>query len=148
FPFPNHTRSIMRLLSVPLALLFALVVVADSSADDAAKGKGKKKHHAIHGKVAAVQKDADKDSGAIEVAVHHKKKGETGKGEIKIEKFKITPETKFETAHREGKGNVDRKPAVFADVKKGEHVAVIPMEGAKEVAQRVEILIGKKGKAN
>ena len=49
--------------------------------------------------------------------------------------------------NRESKGNIDRKPALFADVKKGEHVAVVPMEGAKEVAQRVEILVGKKGKA-
>lgn len=136
----------MRLLSVPLALLFALVVVANVAADEDDKGKGKKKHHAIHGKVEGVQKDADKDAGAIEIAVHHKKKGEAGKGEVKIEKFKITPATKFEKVHHEGKGNIDRKPALFADIHKGEHVAVVPMEGAREVAQRVEILVGKKGK--
>src|SRR5262245_17368895 len=136
----------MRLLSVPLAVVFALLVVADISAVED-KGKGKKKQHLIRGRVEAVRKDADKDSGAIEVAVRQRKKGEKGKGEVKIEKFKITPDTKFERVHREGKGHIDRKPATFADVQKGEHVAIVPMEGAREVAQRVEILVGKKGKS-
>jgi len=135
----------MRLSSVPLALIIALVVVANGSADDNAKGKGKKKHHAVHGKVEAVTKDADKDSGAIELLVRHKRKGEAGPGEIKHEKFKVTPDTKFEFVHREVKGDIDRKPATFADVKKGERVAILRMEGAPEVAQRVEILVGKKG---
>jgi hypothetical protein len=135
----------MRLLSAPLALAFALLVVGSVSADENIKGKGKKKTHAVHGKVVAVKKDADKDSGVIEIAIHHKRKGATGQAEVKLEKFKVTPDTKFEFVQREGKGQVDRKPATFANVKKDEHVAVVPMEGAKEVAQRVEILVGKKG---
>ena len=134
----------MRLLSVPVALMFAMLVVADVSADQDALGKDKKKIHAVRGKVVAVRKDADKDSGLIEIAVHYKKNGTTGPAEVKYEKFKVTPDTKFEFVQREGKGQVDRKPATFADVKKGEHVAIVPMEGAKEVAQRVEIIVGKK----
>jgi hypothetical protein len=137
----------MRLLHLPLALALALVVVANVSADGDDKGKGGKRKHLVRGRVQAVQKDADKDSGAIEVAVRHRKKGEQGKGEVKMEKFKITPDTKFEIARREGKGDIDRKPATFADVHKGERVAILPLEGAREVAQRVEILVGKKGKA-
>jgi hypothetical protein len=135
----------MRLLKVPVALMIAMLVVADVAADQDAPGKGKKRIHAVHGKVVAVKKDADKDSGLIEIAIHHKKKGGTGPAELRYEKFKVTPDTKFEFVHREGKGQVDRKPATFADVKKGEHVAIVPMEGAKEVAQRVGILVGKKG---
>ena len=135
----------MRFLSVSLALAFAVLVVTRVPADDDIKAKGKKKHRAIHGKVEAVKKDADKDSGVIEIIVHHRKKGETGSPEVKNEKFKVTPDTKFELVQREGNGQVDRKPATFADVKKGEHVAIVPMEGAREVARRVEILVGKKG---
>jgi hypothetical protein len=126
--------------------MFALALVGRVSADEADQGKGKKKTHAIHGKVAAVQKDSDKDGGAIEVAIHHKKKGAAGSAAVKLVKIKITPDTKFEKVHREGKGDIDRKPAVFADVRKGEHVRVVPMEGASEVAQRVEIVVGKKAK--
>ena len=136
----------MRLLSVSLGLMCALVVVANVSADDDGKGKAKKKTHAVHGKVVAVQKDGDKDSGTIEVAVRHKKKNAADSAPEKLVKFKITPDTKFEKIHREGKGDIDRKPAVFADVRKGEHVRVVPMEGAGEVAQRVEIVVGKKAK--
>ncbi|HMF13672.1 MAG TPA: hypothetical protein VKE94_15245 [Gemmataceae bacterium] len=135
----------MRFLSVSLALAFAVLVVTSAPADEGSKAKSKKKHRAIHGKVETVNKDADKDSGVIEIIVHHRKKGETGSPEVKHEKFKVTPDTKFEFVQREGKGQVDRKPATFADVKKGEHVAIVPMEGAREVAQRVEILVGKKG---
>jgi hypothetical protein len=135
----------MRFLSIPLALAFAVLVVTRADGDDDVKAKGKKKHHAIHGKVEAVKKDADKDSGVIEIIVHHRKKGETSPTEVKHEKFKVTPDTKFEFVQREGKGQVDRKPATFADVNKGEHVAIVPVEGAREVAQRVEILVGKKG---
>jgi hypothetical protein len=134
----------MRLLSVSLALLFAVAVVANVSADDDGKGKGKGKKGLVHGRVEAVKKDADKDSGIIEVELHHKK-GQAA-GTEKKEKFKVTPDTKFEFIHREGKGDVDRKPATFADVHKGERVLILPMEGAKEVAQRVEIVVGKKGK--
>jgi len=133
----------MRLLSIPLALIFALAVVADTNA--VGPGKGKKKNHAIRGKVEAVTKDKDKDSGTISVVIHHKKKGTTT-AEVKHEKFKVTPDTIFETAQRDSTGKVTRTPAKFADVKVGEHVAVVPMEGAPEVAQRVEILMGKKGK--
>jgi hypothetical protein len=133
----------MRVLSVPLALLVAVVVIGNVSGDEDDKGKGKK--GLVHGRVEAVKKDADKDSGVIEVGLHRKKGQPTGTE--KKEKFKVTPDTKFEFIHREGKGNVDRKPATFADVHKGEHVLILPMEGAKEVAQRVEIVVGKKGKA-
>jgi hypothetical protein len=134
----------MRWLNVPCALIVGLATVASVSADN--NDQGKKKLHLIHGRVEAVQKDADKDAGRIEVLVHHHKKGKTGKGESKLVTIKVTPDTKFEIVHREGKGNVDRKPATFADVHKGERVAIVPMEGAREVAQRVEIVIGKKGK--
>ena len=134
----------MRLLSVPLALLVAVVVVGNVAADEDNKGKGKGKKGLVHGRVEAVKKDTDKDSGIIEVELRQKK-GQPS-GTEKKEKFKVTPDTKFEFIHREGKGNVDRKPATFADVHKGEHVAILPMEGAKEVAQRVEIIVGKKGK--
>jgi hypothetical protein len=136
----NHVRSAMRLMSVPLALLLALAFVADTNGGV----NGKKKQHAIHGKVEAVTKDKDKDSGTLTVEIHHKKKG-TATVEVKHEKFKVTPDTKFEIARRDSAGAVQRKPATFADVKVGEHVAVVPMEGARGVAQRVEILIGKKG---
>jgi hypothetical protein len=134
----------MRLSSVSLALAFAVLVVANVAAADDVKGKGKKKHHAIRGKVEAVKRDADKDSGVIEIVIHQKKSSPTGTAVVKHEMFEVTPDTKFEFVQREGKGQVDRKPATFADVKKGEHVAIVPMEGAKEVAQRVEILVDKK----
>jgi hypothetical protein len=124
--------------------MFALAVVADTNADGNAKGK--KKQHAIRGKVEAVTKDKDKDSGTIAVVIHHKQKGTTTPV-VKHEKFKVTPDTTFEIALREGKGQVQRKPATFADVKVGEHVAVIPMEGAAGVAQRVEIVVHKKAGA-
>jgi hypothetical protein len=130
----------MRLLSVPLALLIALSVVADTNGG----GNGKKKQHAINGKVEAVTKDKDKDSGTITVVTRHKKKGTTAPV-VKEHKLKVTPDTKFEIAQRDSAGTVQRKPATFADVKVGEHVAVVPMEGAAGVAQRVEILVGKKG---
>jgi hypothetical protein len=132
----------MRLLSLPIALLFALAVVADTNADDNAKGK--KKQHAIRGKVEAVTKD--KDSGTIAVVIHHKQKGTTTPV-VKHEKFKVTPDTTFEMAVRDGKGQIQRKPATFADVKVGEHVAMIPREGAAGVAQRVEIIVHKKAGA-
>ena len=134
----------MRLVSAPLALAFAVLVVAELSADQEIKGKGKKLH-AIHGRVVAVKKDADKDSGAIEIALHVKKRTPGGQSAVKFATFKVTPDTKFEFVQRESNGQINRKPATFADVKKGERVAIVPMEGAKEVAQRIEILFGKKG---
>ena len=135
----------MRLLTVPLALMFALAVVAETNA--VGPGKGAKKHHAIHGKVEAVTKDKDKDSGTIAIVIHHKKQG-TAAPQVKHEKFKVTPDTIFVTAQRDSTGKVTRTPAKFADLKVGQHVAIVPMEGAREVAQRVEILLGKKGKPN
>ena len=54
----------MRLLSVPLALLFAVVVVANVSAGEDEKEKGKK-GRLIRGRVEEVHKDKDKDSGYI-----------------------------------------------------------------------------------
>ncbi len=134
----------MRWLSTLCALIVGLAAVTCASADG--NDQGKKKLHLVHGRVQAVQKDADKDSGQIEVLVHHKQKGQAGKGETKLVTIKVTPDTRFEIVDRQGKGNVDRKPATFADVHKGERVAIVPMEGAREVAQRVEIVIGKKGK--
>jgi len=133
----------MRLLSIPLALAIALAVVANTSA--LGPGKGTKKHHAIHGKVEAVSQDKDKNSGTITVVIHHKKKGTTTIQSQQLT-FKLTPDTKFETAQHDGSGKVTRTPATFADIKIGEHVAIVPMEGTGGVAQRVEILMGKKGK--
>ena len=135
----------MRLLTVPLALMFALAVVAETNA--IGPGKGAKKHHAIHGKVEAVSKDKEKNSGTITVVIHHKRQGTTAP-QVKYEKFKVTPDTIFETAQRDSTGKITRTPATFADVKVGQHVAIVPMEGAREVAQRVEILMSKKGKPN
>jgi hypothetical protein len=134
----------MRLLTVPLALMFALAVVAETNA--VGPGKGAKKH-AIHGKIEAVSKDKDNNNGTITVVIHHKKQGTTAP-QVKHEKFKVTPDTIFETAQRDSTGKITRAPATFADVKVGQHVAIVPTEGAREVAQRVEILLGKKGKPN
>ena len=134
----------MRLLTVPLALMFALAVVAETNA--VGPGKGAKKH-AIHGKIEAVSKDKDNNNGTITVVIHHKKQGTTAP-QVKHEKFKVTPDTIFETAQRDGTGKITRTPATFADVKVGQHVAMVPTEGAREVAQRVEILLGKKVKPN
>lgn len=134
----------MRLLSVPLALAFAVLVIGRAPARDDVEGKGKKKPYTIRGRVEAVKKDADKDSGTIAIVIHYRKKGQSGAGEVKHEKFKVTPDTKFEFVQRVGKGQVNRKPATFADVKKGEHVAVVSKEGAREAALRVEILVSNK----
>jgi hypothetical protein len=129
----------MRFLGVPLALLFAVVVVANVSAGEDEKEKKGKKAHLIRGRVEEVHKDKDMDSGYIEIERREKK------GVAKREKFKVTPDTKVEKVHREGK-EVDRTPATFGAVHKGEHVLILPMEGAPEVAKRIEIVVHKKGK--
>jgi hypothetical protein len=126
----------MRLLGIPLSLIFALAVVSDTPAI----GNGKNKANAVHGKVKSVAKDT------VIVETHHRKKGTTAVV-VKEHKFKVTPDTKFEIAVHQGKAPVQRNPAVFADVKVGGHVVVVPMEGAHEVAQRVEIVVHKHGNA-
>jgi hypothetical protein len=130
----------MRLLGIPFALIFALAVVADTSA----VGNGKNKPHVVHGKVKAVTLDKNNGTGTVMVETHHRKKGTTAVV-VREHKFKVTADTQFEMAVHNGKAPVQRKPATFADVKIGEHVAVVPMEGAHGVAQRVEIVVHNHG---
>jgi hypothetical protein len=133
----------MRLLHslLALAVLISLSTLVDA-AGSGAKGEGKKKHHAVHGVVVNVEKDKDKDTGTITVLVHHKKKGEPGKGEEEKKTFKVTAETKFEKVTREGKekGEVKREPASFRDVHDGERVAIVAEGAEKNEAKLVEIL--------
>jgi hypothetical protein len=129
----------MRLLQafLALAVLFSL-----STFVEAGKGDGKKKGHAVHGVVVNVERDKDKDTGTITVLVHHKKKGEAGKGEEEKKTFRVNGETKFEKVIHEGKekGEVKREPATFKDVHDGERVAIAAEAGEKSEAKLVEIL--------
>ncbi len=112
----------MRFAHALSALALVVVLAPHAGADD---GKGKKKGHAVHGIVIAVEKDKDKDSGTITVKVHHKKnKGATGAAPEEEKKFKVHAATKFEFVTGK-KGDMDRKPAKFADVKKGERVVIV-----------------------
>ncbi len=141
--FNKGKGTAMRLLHSLLAVvaLFSISTFVDA-AGKGTQGEGKKKHHAVHGVVVNVEKDKDTDAGTITILVHHKKKGEEGKGEEEKKTFKVGPETKFEKVIREGKdkGEVKREPATFKDVHDGEHIAIVAEAGEKNEAKTVEIL--------
>lgn len=134
----------MRLFHISLSLVMALAMTGLARADEdvQAKGKGKRaKHHGVPGVVIDVQKDKDKDTGTITVKVHQGKKAKQApKEEGKEVKFQVIELTKFESVRHVGKGDNERKPATFADVKKGEHVVIIPVDDKPGLAKQVEIV--------
>jgi hypothetical protein len=125
-------------------LVLGLVATLALGASAAEAGKGKKKgQHAVKGVVESVDRDADKDAGTITVKVHKKTKDAAANAVAEEKKFRVTAQTKFEKV-RGKKGDRETVPATFADVRPGEHVAIVPESGEARTAAKV--LIHGKGK--
>ena len=141
-------RRFRSLLVVAVALAFAVAVQQTARADDKAADKagkkagkgGKKKGHAVHGTVIAVKKDKDKDEGTITVRVHHRrKKGDTTASKPVEKVFKVTSATKFQKVSGT-RGDRQLTSATFADLHKGEHVAIV---AKGDTAEDVKFHAGK-----
>jgi hypothetical protein len=131
-----------RIFVAVLGLSFLCAPAALGGPDGAKKGE--KKEHRVRGVVESVQKDKDKDTGSILINVRAKKKAAPAE-EDRDRKFYVTEDTKFEKLILAGKGEKpQREPASFKDVVKGEHVAIVPADGKKDVARAVAILVRKK----
>jgi hypothetical protein len=89
----------------------------------------------VRGRVVDVKKDADKDNGWMVVGLHDKD-GAGDKDRDDRRKFQVLPVTKFFKVH-EGK----RTPSSFAELHKGQHVIVHPMDDRPGFAQSVDILV-------
>ena len=127
-----------------LTTLGVVVVLAGFTwAEDGDGGGAKKKHHAAHGLVT----DVASDGSAITVAVrpHHKKNAPAPATPVTPveKKFKIDKETKILFVSGK-KGERQFTPATFADLHKGEHVAVVFRAGQSDLADKVVIVKHKK----
>jgi hypothetical protein len=104
---------------------------------------GKKKHHAVHGRVTDVSSDSS--TLTVEVRPHQKKNAPapaTPPATVE-KKFKVDKETKFVFVSGK-KGAREFTPATFADVHKGERVVVESRAGQNDIANRVTIVKHKK----
>jgi hypothetical protein len=129
-----------------LVLGLAFTFLAGSATAQAVKGAKKgKKAHAVHGVVVKV--DKEKVNGTITIRVHHKKNAEAAVAEEE-KTFRITDLTKFEKVIVKGKGKENRetKPASFADIQLGQHVAIVTAGNSGD-ARAVAIVHRQKNKA-
>jgi hypothetical protein len=111
-----------------------------AQADDAG---GKKKHHAVHGRVTDVASDGSAIT--VEIRPHQKKNAlapATPPAAVE-KKFKVDKDTKFVFVSGK-KGEREFTPATFADVHKGERVVVVFRTGQSDLADRVAIVKHKK----
>ena len=111
-----------------------------AQADD---GGGKKKHHAVHGRVTDVSSDGSTIT--VEVRPHQKKNAPapaTPPAAVE-KKFKVDKDTKFVFVSGK-KGEREFTPATFADVHKGERLVVVFRTGQTDVADHVAIVKHKK----
>ena len=127
-----------RLFTSALGVLF---LCASTALCDEGTGKKPKKGHAVRGVVIAVEKDKDKDSGAIVIKVHSKQ-AQTPAVE---RRFTVTSTTKFEKIVHISKGNNEKEATSFKDIAKGEHVAIVSSKGSPDIAAGVAIVVKKKG---
>jgi hypothetical protein len=133
--------------SLILGLALALLVqVQTAQADKGGKKKGG--HHGVRGVVLDVTQDKDKNSSTLTVKVHqHKKKAAAAAPAQETEKkFRITEATKVERVTG-SKGAREHKPATLAEVRKGEHVVVIPAADNANGAKAVLLVAKHKKKA-
>jgi hypothetical protein len=107
----------VRHLLIVLGLVVGLAAVPDARA---AKGVKKKGEHWVHGTVVQVEHKG-RDHGEVTVKVHHAKKKNAAAGRpAHLHHFSVTHHTHVLVARAGGEQHVP-----FADVRKGEHVAVL-----------------------
>jgi hypothetical protein len=128
----------MGLASFVAATLLLSLPASLTPAGPAAKKKHP--HHAVHGVVVSVQKDKDKDSGSITVRVHQPKKGKANQ-QATLTTFHVTDATKFERVVVQASGKRQVQPAMFTDIHKGEHLAILPARGKDHIAKTVAIRV-------
>lgn len=104
----------------------------------------KKADNAIHGKVTAITKTTD-NTGSFVVAVHAKKSKTADAAATAEEKtFKVDAKTTFmKVMHKKGEAATE-EAATFADLKKGDEVAVESTDGV--TATSVKFHAGRKAK--
>ena len=111
-----------------------LALVAATSSVQAKAGA--KKEHALHGVVVKVEKDADKDSGKITVKTGGMNKKTGVEAPIVERTIRVTDATTFaKVSHKPGavkgeKGSLETTPAVFGQLKDGDHVMIEVKAGA------------------
>jgi len=139
----------MNAVRIILALAVSAVLAAGAWAGpQGAPNKGKR-HHAVRGVVVAVQtadaKEKGTDLGSITVKAHRHKKNAAATEAAPVEKtFQVDANTTFEKVVVVGKGQRTTGPAKFADIQKGERVAVVATNEREHRALKVQIIVRRK----
>ena len=139
----------MNTMRLTLAVAAATVLAASGFAGPKAGANKGKRPHAVRGVVLALQTaDATAkaaDLGTITVKIHHHKKKGAAEAAADVERtFAVDANTTFEKVIIAGKGQRQSEPAKFADVQKGEHVAVVAQKGPNPRALKVRIIVRQK----